>query len=108
MFDVTDAPLERREAFLASDADAREASPLYNIDVDAGAEGNATPFLLEIGGDDFDNLRAQHPRMMAALRSQPGYVEELVREGHNHFQISLDHGDPASPWVRRVREWMGG
>ena len=108
VFDVTEAPPERREAFLASAADARAASPLYNIDVDAGADGNATPFLLEIGGDDFDNLRAQHPRMLAALRSQPGYVEELVREGHNHFQISLDHGDPASPWVRRVREWMGG
>ena len=100
VFDVTETPPERREAFLKSDADAREASPMYH------AEGNTTPFLLEIGSDDFDNLRAQHPRMLAALRSQSGYVEEMVREGHNHFRISLDHADPDSPWARRVREWM--
>ncbi len=102
VFDVTETPPERREAFLMSDADAREASPLYNV------EGNATPFLLEIGSDDFDNLRAQHPRMLAALGSEQGYAEEMVREGHNHFQISLDHADPESPWTRRVREWMTG
>jgi arylformamidase len=102
VFDVTETPPDRRDAFLKSDADARDASPLYH------AEGNATPFLLEIGSQDFDNLRAQHPRMLAALRSQPGYVEEMVRYGHNHFQISLDHADPESPWTRRVREWMTG
>ena len=102
VFDVTETPPDRREAFLKSDADAHDASPLYH------AEGNATPFLLEIGSEDFDNLRAQHPRMLAALRSQPGYVEEMVRDGHNHFQISLDHADPESPWTRRVREWMTG
>ena len=102
VFDVTETPPERREAFLKSDDDARESSPMYNT------EGNATPFLLEIGSDDFDNLRAQHPRMLAALRSEAGYVEEMVREGHNHFQISLDHANPESPWTRRVREWMTG
>ncbi len=102
VFDVTETPSDRREAFLESDGDAREASPLHNT------EGNATPFLLEIGSDDFDNLRAQHPRMLQALRSQPGYAEEMVRPGHNHFQISLDHADPDSPWARRVREWMTG
>ncbi len=102
VFDVTDTPPERRQAFLKSDADARDASPVYS------AEGNSTPFLLEIGSDDFDNLRAQHPRMLAALRSQPGRVEEMVREGHNHFRISLDHANPESPWTIRVREWMTG
>ena len=102
VFDVTETPPERREAFLESDDQAREASPMHNT------EGNATPFLLEIGSDDFDNLREQHPRMLAALRREKGYVEEMVREGHNHFQISLDHGDPGSPWSRRVREWMAG
>lgn len=102
VFDVTEAPPDRREAFLASDEDAREASPIYNTG------GNSTPFLLEIGGDDFENLRSQHPRMLEALKSEQGYVEEMVREGHNHFQISLDHADPESPWTRRVREWMTG
>ena len=100
VFDVLDTAQDRREAFLASEDDAREASPMYIT------EGNTTPFLLEIGSDDFDNLRAQHPRMVEALRSQGGYVEEMVREGHNHFRISLDHASPDSPWVRRVREWM--
>ena len=100
VFDVTETPPDRREAFLRTDDDAREASPMYCTG------GNTTPFLLEIGSDDFDNLRSQHPRMMSALRSEEGYVEEMVREGHNHFQISLDHADPDSPWTRRVREWM--
>ena len=102
VFDVTQAPPERREAFLASDDDARGASPVYNT------EGNAVPFLLEIGSDDFDNLREQHPRMAEALRAQHGYVEEMTRQGHNHFQISLDHASLDSPWTRRVREWMSG
>ena len=35
--------------------------------------------------------------MLEALRSQPGYVEEMVREGHNHFGISLDHARADSP-----------
>ncbi len=102
VFDVTETPPDRREAFLRSDDDARDASPIYNT------EGNTTPFLLEIGSDDFENLRVQHPRMLAALRSQQGYVEEMVREDHNHFRISLDHANHNSPWVRRVRDWMTG
>jgi acetyl esterase/lipase len=100
VFDVTDAPPERQEAFLSSPGHAREASPLYNV------EGNTTPFLLEIGEDDFPNLRSQHVEMMRSLHSQAGYVEEMERQGHNHFLISLDHADPKSPWTARVRQWM--
>ena len=100
VFDVADTLEDRREAFLRTPDDVRDASPLHNTG------GNTVPFLLEIGSDDFDNLRSQHPQMLAALRSQAGYVEEMVREGHNHFRISLDHADPESPWVRRVLEWM--
>ncbi len=102
VFDVTDTLQDRREAFLRSETDAKEASPLHNT------HGNTVPFMLEIGTDDFDNLRAQHPKMLAALRSQPGQVEEMIREGHNHFQISLDHANPGSPWVQVVRKWMTG
>ena len=102
VFDVADTLQDRREAILRTQDDVRDASPLHNTG------GNTVPFLLEIGTDDFDNLRSQHPQMLAALRSQPGYVEEMVREGHNHFQISLDHAEPTSPWVRRVREWITG
>ena len=32
VFDVTETPPERREAFLKSDGDAREASPMYNTE----------------------------------------------------------------------------
>ena len=102
VFDVADTLQDRREALLRTEDDVRDASPLHNTG------GNTVPFLLEIGTDDFDNLRSQHPQMLAALRSQPGYVEEMVREGHNHFLISLDHADTNSPWVRRVREWITG
>ena len=102
VFDVTETPPDRREAFLASDDDAREASPMYST------KGNETPFLLEIGSDDFDNLRAQHPRMLEALQAEQGHVEEMVRQDHNHFRISLDHADIESPWTRRVRKWMTG
>ena len=102
VFDVTGAPPERREAFLLSDGDAHGASPIFNT------EGNTTPFLLEIGSDDFDNLREQHPRMLEALRTQHGFVEELVRQEHNHFRISLDHANLDSPWTCRLREWMTG
>ena len=72
VFDVTETPPDRREAFLKSDDDAREASPVYNT------EGNATPFLLEIGSDDFDNLRgpaspyAGRPPLPAGLRGRNG------------------------------------
>ncbi len=100
VFDVTNAPPERQEAFLSSLDHAREASPLYNV------EGNTTPFLLEIGEDDFPNLREQHPLMAEALRGQRAYVEEMERQRHNHFQISLDHANVESPWTCRVREWM--
>ena len=100
VFDVTDAPPDRRDAFLASPDHAKEASPVHN------APGNRTPFLLEIGGNDFPNLRNQHPAMLKALQGQPGPVEEMVRQGHDHFQISLDHGESDNPWSRRVRELM--
>ncbi|MFQ6030971.1 MAG: alpha/beta hydrolase [Dehalococcoidia bacterium] len=100
VFDVADAPLERREAFLVSDDQADEASPLHNT------VGNTVPFFLEIGENDFPNLKAQHPKMAAALREQGGLVEELVRKGHDHFQISLDHGSNDSPWAIKVRRWM--
>ena len=54
VFDVTDTPVERRKAFLPDTNQAVEASPIYNI------SGNTTPFFLEIGENDYDNLRNQH------------------------------------------------
>ena len=79
---------------------ARDASPMYNT------AGNPVPFFLEIGGDDFPDLRRQHPEMVKALKSEAGRVEEMERVGHNHFEISLDHGNLDNPWSRTVVEWM--
>ena len=101
VFDVSDSPPERREAFLSDLDQAREASPLYN------AAGNSVPFFLEIGENDFPNLRDQHLAMLKTLKSAAGRVEEMERLGHNHFEISLDHGDLGNPWSRKVVEWIG-
>ena len=100
VFDVADAPQERREGFLVSMDQAMDASPLHNT------AGNTVPFFLEIGENDFPNLKAQHPKMLAALQAQRGSVEELVRRGHDHFQISLDQGTVDCPWAVKVRQWM--
>ncbi len=100
VFDVSDSPRERQEALLSDLSQARDASPIYNT------AGNSVPFFLEIGGDDFPDLRHQHPEMVKALKSEPGRVEEMERLGHNHFEISLDHGSIGNPWSRKVVEWL--
>ena len=100
VFDVSDSPTERQEALLSGLDQAREASPLYNT------AGNSVPFFLEIGENDFPNLRIQHLAMIKDLKSEAGRVEEMERLGHNHFEISLDHGDLSNPWSRKVVEWL--
>ena len=102
VFDVTDTPPDRRDALLSAPDQARGASPLFNT------AGNTVPFFLEIGENDFPNLRNQHLAMMASLKAEVGPVEEMERRGHNHFEISLDHGDPENPWSAEVRKWMNG
>ena len=102
VFDLANIPLDRRDAFLASPDDVLPASPLHNV------SGHTVPFLLEIGENDFPNLRQDHVAMLEALRAGDGEVTELERQGHNHFEISLDHGDPGSPWVARVLERLTG
>ena len=100
VFDVSDCASERKEALLSDLSQAREASPLYN------AVDNCGPFFLEIGGNDFPNLRHQHLAMVQTLSVESGKVEAMERLGHNHFEISLDHGDMNNPWSRKVVEWM--
>ena len=100
VFDVTDTPVERREALLSDPDHAREASPVYNT------AGNTVPFFLEIGENDFPNLRNQHLAMLKTLESEAGRVEAMERLGHNHFEISLDHGNMGNPWSHKVVEWM--
>ena len=102
VFDVTEAPPDRQAAFLSDMAEAADASPLQHT------AGNSVPFFLEIGEYDFDNLRAQHPRMVRQLRAAGGPVQEMERAGHNHFQISLDHADPQSPWQQAAQRMILG
>ncbi len=100
IFDVTDTPEERREAFLNTPEEATEASPLSHV------AGNHVPFLLEIGEHDFPNLKAQHPVMLQALQQQPGRVDALEQPGLNHFQISMDNGEERGAWATKVRQWL--
>ncbi len=100
VFDVTDSPADRREAFLSDPDHARGANPVYNT------AGNTVPFFLEIGENDFPNLRNQHAAMLRSLESEGGRVEAMERLGHNHFEISLEHGHMGNPWSRQVVERM--
>ena len=101
VFDVADTPVDRREALLSDPDHAREASPVHNT------AGNTVPFFLEIGENDFPNLRNQHVAMLRSLESEAGRVEAMERLGHNHFEISLDHGNLENPWSQKVVDWMG-
>jgi acetyl esterase/lipase len=96
-----DLPQDRLHAFLEPGASLVQASPVHYV------RGNRTPFLLAVGQYDFPVLYEQAYTMAAALRQEAGTVEFIDIAGADHFQISLQGGDPASLWVQRVRAWMG-
>ena len=100
VFDLVGRDEERLGPLLNSPADARAASPIQLV------EGNRTPFLFAIGEIDFPELIPQSHAMAEALRNQSGTVELMDMPGEDHFNISLQGGNPDGPWVTRVREWM--
>ena len=100
VFDLVGRDEERLGPLLSSPADARTASPIQLV------EGNRTPFLFAIGEIDFPELIPQSHAMAEALRNQSGTVELMDMPGEDHFNISLQGGNPDGPWVTRVREWM--
>ena len=100
VFDLVGRDEERLGPLLSSPADARAASPIQLV------EGNRTPFLFAIGEIDFPELIPQSHAMADALRNQSGTVELMDMPGEDHFNISLQGGNPDGPWVTRVREWM--
>ena len=100
VYDVFDSPPERRDPFVNSLEEAREASPLNHT------HGNNTPFFMVIGENDFPNLRNQFPMMSVALKAQAGPVETMEMPGLNHFEISLANGDIDGQWATKVRKWM--
>ena len=100
VFDLAGRAEERLGPLLSRPADARAASPIQLV------EGNRTPFLFAIGEIDFPELIPQSHAMADALRNQSGTVELMDMPGEDHFNISLQGGNPDGPWVTRVREWM--
>ena len=100
VFDLVGRDEERLGPLLSSPADARAASPIQLV------EGNRTPFLFAIGEIDFPELIPQSHAMAEALRNQSGTVELMDMPGEDHFNISLQGGNPDGPWVTSVREWM--
>ena len=100
VFDLVGRDEERLGPLLNSPADAHAASPIQLV------EGNRTPFLFAIGEIDFPELIPQSHAMADALRNQSGTVELMDMPGEDHFNISLQGGNPDGPWVTRVREWM--
>jgi arylformamidase len=79
---------------------ARLASPLHQI------EGSRVPFLVAWGARDLPAIIENGDRMFEALRTQGTPVQRLVVEGHDHFDMALELGNPANPWVQAVRRWM--
>ncbi len=95
-----DIPQDRLAAFLEPGASKGVASPLHAV------IGNRTPFLLAVGERDYPVLYEQAYIMEAALRREAGPVELIDVAGADHFQISMQGGEPESIWVQRVRAWM--
>ena len=45
--------------------------------------------------------------MLKALESEAGKVEAMERLGHNHFEISLDHGKLGNPLSTKIVDLTG-
>jgi arylformamidase len=90
----------RGKRFLARPEDAPEASPIAYV------AGNTVPFYLTWGEKDLEHVLKNGPPMVEALAAAGTAVEHEVFPGFDHFDISLDNGNPASRWVGKVRELM--
>jgi acetyl esterase/lipase len=87
-------------SFLARPEDAGAASPVAYV------EGNRLPFLIAYGSADFERAIRTSRAMVAELRKAGAVASELEVPGSDHFQMSLDLGDPAHPCTRAVRSWL--
>jgi arylformamidase len=99
-FDYRGIP-EDAGSFLARPEDAVAASPIAYV------EGNRVPFLIAYGGADFERARQTSGAMAAALTAAGASAIEMEIPGADHFEMSLGLGDPAHPWTRAVRAWLG-
>jgi acetyl esterase/lipase len=80
--------------------DGEDASPICHV------AGNRTPFFIVCGSRDLEWVSRTTPQMVAALRGQPGGVENFVFEGLDHYETNLDQRHGRNAWVKNVREWM--
>jgi arylformamidase len=90
----------RGKHFLEKPEDAPVASPVTYI------EGNRVPFYVTWGERDLEHVVKNGPPMVEALKRAGTRVEHKVFAGMDHFDISIDNGNPQSEWVKKVREWM--
>ncbi|MSP49837.1 MAG: alpha/beta hydrolase [Alphaproteobacteria bacterium] len=90
----------RGKAMLAKPEDAPVASPITYV------AGNRVPFYIVWGDQDLEHVLKTGMPMVDALKAAGSSVEHQVFPGFDHFQISIDGGNPASPWVKKVRAWM--
>ena len=65
------------------------------------------PFFIVWGGREHERLGITGLRMVAALEAAGTPVEHAVYPEHDHFTIHLDQRRAESPWVQRVRSWLG-
>jgi acetyl esterase/lipase len=86
-----DAPRERKAA-----------NPLDHV------AGNRTPFYVTWAKNERPPIIGSSERFVAALRQQPGRVEQYLFEDFDHFYIHLDMQRAENLWVRTLRAWMTG
>ena len=88
--------LSMRPRFLGDPSLENEApaAPMSHI------RGNAPPFLVSWGAEDFPHLRQQAGDFAGALSKAGGRVDTLVLEGCNHLGASYASAEPDGPWVQ--------
>lgn len=81
---------------------AVQASPVVFV------AGNRTPFFVIWSENDNLLIKAESSAFVAALREQPGRVEQHMLPRFDHFWTHIDQQRAQNPWTRTLRAWMTG
>jgi arylformamidase len=90
------------KVFVADAKAAADASPIEFV------TGNRTPFFVVWAENDNLLIKAESSTFIAALKKQPGRVEEHMFPGFDHFWTHIDQQRPENPWTQTLRAWMTG
>ncbi|MBM3532829.1 MAG: alpha/beta hydrolase [Alphaproteobacteria bacterium] len=90
----------RGKALLERPEDAPVASPQTYV------EGNRIPFYVTWGERDLPYVLKSGIPFVEAMKAAGSPIEHKVFAGFDHFDISLDNGNPDSEWTKKVRGWM--